>query len=189
MIAAFELARQKKDDEMTKLLKARRKEAAAKGLQFSKKQQAKVSKIQTQWKEKEKRMWAMKVETEKKLLESEKVRDLRRKKEAEARARAAERKSEELAKRLQQKREKDEEDRLNFIKQSEQKHANVDAALAAKKAKKEKEIKEQQETTKRKEEERRVLAAERAAAEERRLAAIVEVRVDTALVVPPSQVL
>lgn len=174
--AAFEVARQKKDKELMKQLKVRRQEAADKGLEFSKKQQAKVDKIQTQWKEKEARMWAMKLDTEKKMLESERIRDLKRKKEAESRASAAARKSEELAKRLKQKRSKDEEDRLNFIKQSEQKHASVDAALAAKKAKKEKEIKEQQETTRRKEEERRKLAAERAAAEEKRLATIAEVR-------------
>ena len=174
--AAFEVARQKKDKELIMQLKIRKQEAAQKGLMFSKKQQAKVEKIQTQWKEKEARVWSMKVETEKKLLESERVRDLKRKKEAEARASAAARKSEELAQRLQQKRNKDEEDRKIFIEQSLQKHANVDAALAAKKAKKEKEIKEQQETTRRKEEERRVLAEERAAEEQKRLSAIIEVQ-------------
>lgn len=176
--AAFEVARQKKDKELMAQLKIRKQEAAQKGLMFSKKQQAKVEKIQTQWKEKEARVWSMKLETEKKLLESEKVRDLKRKKEAEARASAAARKSEELAQRLEQKRNKDEEDRKIFIKQSLQKHASVDAALAAKKAKKEKEIKEQQETTRRKEEERRVLAEQRAAEEQKRLAAIIEVRTD-----------
>ena len=174
--AAFEVARQKKDKELIMQLKIRKQEAAQKGLMFSKKQQAKVEKIQTQWKEKEARVWSMKVETEKKLLESERVRDLKRKKEAEARASAAARKSEELAQRLQQKRNKDEEDRKIFIEQSLQKHANVDAALAAKKAKKEKEIKEQQEMTRRKEEERRVLAEERAAEEQKRLSAIIEVQ-------------
>jgi hypothetical protein len=175
--ALFEQQRQEKDAVLSKILKARKKESKDKSLRFSKLQQAKVDKIQTQWKEKEARMWAMKLETEKKLLESERLRDIKRKQEAEARARKAARKSEELAERLHKKRAQDEQDRLDFIKESEKKHANVDAALAAKAAKKAKEIKEQQETTRRKEEERRVLAQERAKAEEARLGAIIEVRI------------
>jgi hypothetical protein len=173
---AFEVARLEKDEVLMKILKQRKQESKGKALAFSRVQQKKVDKIQAQWKEKEKKMFAMKIETEKKLLESEALRDTKRKKEAEARAQKAARKSEELARRLQAKRKQDEQDRINFIKSTEKKHASVDNALAAKKKAKDKEIKGQQETTKKKEAERRELARVRAELEEKRLNAIVEQR-------------
>ena len=175
---AFEVARVEKDEVLKKLLKQRKMESAEKALSFSRVQQKKVDKIQAQWKAKEKKMFEMKIVTEKKLLASEAERDTKRKKDAEKRQQKAHKKSEDLARRLQGKRKQDEKDRILFIKTSEKKHANVDAALAAKKAAKDKEIKGMQEMSKKKEAERQRLARARADLEEKRLGAIVEQRAE-----------
>ena len=67
-IAKFTKAREEKEKVLQKILTDRQAQSKAKALAFSKKQQEKVAKIQTEWKAKEKKLEELKDETEKKLL-------------------------------------------------------------------------------------------------------------------------
>ena len=140
---------------MAQMLEKRQQVAREKSLQFTRKQDAKALRIHKQREEKQEKLREAKLESEKKMMASEKAREQKRTKEAADRKKKAAEKEDAARRRLLKKREQDLQEYEKMVSSANDKFKAVDIQLEKKRAETDRQIAEGQKLREKKEAEMR----------------------------------